>query len=198
MSEPVKQSRAKDPENLQEHIDKALKLRGEIGTPRIYKAAQLMFDPQLMHVDRIDTERPSVFVANHGPLGWEGSLIPSVIREHTGMFPRLLADGFLMKGKLEEPLMSLGLVMANRKVCSALMEAGESILVFPGGSREGAKRRGDQYKLLWEGQRFRKVFNFNFDLFVHHALLLSCLYYLGSMTRPSSLPLSRQSLRIFV
>jgi 1-acyl-sn-glycerol-3-phosphate acyltransferase len=152
MSEPTKPSRAQAPENLQEHIDKALKLRDEAGSPRIYKAAKLMFDPQLMHADRIDTKRPSVFVANHGPLGWESSLIPSMIREHTGMFPRLLADAFLMKGSLEAPMMSLGLVLANREVCSALMEAGESILVFPGGSREGAKRRGDQYKLFWEGR----------------------------------------------
>lgn len=152
MSETPKRFRSKEPENLQAHIDQALQLRDEAGTARNYKLAQFMFDPQLLHVDRINAGRPSVFVANHGPYGLEGALLPSVIREHTGMLPRLLADAFLMKGSLEAPLMSLGLVLANRKVCTALMEAGESILVFPGGSREGAKRRGDQYKLFWEGR----------------------------------------------
>lgn len=152
MPETSKPSRAKEPENLQAHIDKALHVRDSVGSARIYKAAQFIFDPQLLHSDRINPERPSVFIANHGPFGWESSLLPTMIREHTGMFPRLLADGFLMKGKLEEPLMNLGLVLANRKVCAALMEAGESIFVFPGGSREGSKRRGDQYKLFWEGR----------------------------------------------
>lgn len=152
MSETPKPSRSKDPENLQEHIDKALRVGDDAGSTRIYKAAQFMFDPQLLHIDRINKKRPSVFIANHGPFGWESSLLPTLIRERTGMFPRLLADGFLMKGPLEEPLMNLGLVLANRKVCAALMEAGESLLVFPGGSREGSKRRGSQYKLLWEGR----------------------------------------------
>jgi len=152
MSETSKPSRAREPENLQAHIEKALALRGKPGGQRIYKTARFLFDPQLLHIDRIDTRRPSLFVANHGTYGWEGGILPSVIREHTGMLPRLLADGFMMSGRLEEPLMSLGLVMANRKVCAALMEAGESILVYPGGAREGAKARGDQYKLLWEGR----------------------------------------------
>ncbi len=152
MSESSKPSRAREPENLQAHIEKALALRGKAGGQRIYKTARFLFDPQLLHIDRIDTRRPSLFVANHGTYGWEGGILPSVIREHTGMLPRLLADGFMMSGRLEEPLMSLGLVMANRKVCAALMEAGESILVYPGGAREGAKARGDQYKLLWEGR----------------------------------------------
>ena len=152
MSDTPKRSRATEPDNLQAQIDKALQVRDEVGSSRMYKAAQLMFDPQLLHIDRVDRERPSVFISNHGTYGWEASLLPSIIREHTGMFPRLLADAFLMNGPLGEPLMSLGLVLANRKVCAALMEAGESILIFPGGSREGSKRRGDQYKLYWEGR----------------------------------------------
>lgn len=152
MSEPPKPTRAREPENLQAHIDKALALRGKAGANNMYKIAQFLFDPQLLHIERIDTHRPSLFVANHGTYGWEGGLLPSVIREHTGMLPRLLTDAAMMRGPLEDPLMSLGLVLANRKVCASLMEAGESILVFPGGAREGAKRRGEQYKLLWEGR----------------------------------------------
>lgn len=48
--------------------------------------------------------------------------------------------------------MNLGLVLANRKVCAALMDAGESILVFPGGAREGAKARNELYQLQWAGR----------------------------------------------
>lgn len=151
MTEVQKQSRAREPENLQAHIDKALALRDVAGAPRMYRMSKLLFDPQILYSERIDTERPSLFVANHGMYGWEGGLLPSVIHEYTGMLPRLLTDSAIMRGSLEKPLMSLGMVLANRKVCSALMDAGESILVFPGGAREGAKRHGEQYKLFWEG-----------------------------------------------
>jgi 1-acyl-sn-glycerol-3-phosphate acyltransferase len=147
-----KPSRAREPEDLQAHIEKALALRGETDASRIYQILQAYFDPQLFHVERIDRERPSLFVGNHCMLGWEGGFLPSAIRERTGMLPRLLTDADVILGPLEDAFMNLGMVLANRKVCAALMDAGESILVFPGGAREGAKRRGEQYKLFWEGR----------------------------------------------
>jgi 1-acyl-sn-glycerol-3-phosphate acyltransferase len=146
------QSRAREPEDLEAHIEKALALSGETDTSRLYRMLQFMFDPQLLHTERIDTTRPSLFVANHGLYGFDGGLLPCAIREKTGMLPRLLADSQLMLSPLGDTFMNLGLVLANRKVCAALMDAGESILVFPGGAREGAKRRGEQYKLFWEGR----------------------------------------------
>ena len=145
-------SRAREPDNLQAHIDKALALSGRTDTSRIYQMMQFYFDPQLLHVERVDTERPSLFVSNHASWGWEGGFLPSAIREHTGKLPRLLTHAEVILGPLEDPLMKLGMVLANRKVCAALMDAGESILVFPGGAREGAKRHGEQYKLFWEGR----------------------------------------------
>jgi 1-acyl-sn-glycerol-3-phosphate acyltransferase len=33
-----------------------------------------------------------------------------------------------------------------------MMEAGETLLVYPGGGREVTKGRGTNYKLLWEGR----------------------------------------------
>ena len=152
MPDTNKPSRAREPEDLQAHIDKALALRDTAGSSRIYKIAKFMFDPQVLHIDRIDTDRPSLFVANHGPYGVEGALIPSLVHEHTGMFPRLMGDSSMMNGPLGDSVMKLGLVLANRKVCGALMDAGESLLLYPGGTREGAKARGDQYRLLWDGR----------------------------------------------
>jgi 1-acyl-sn-glycerol-3-phosphate acyltransferase len=43
-------------------------------------------------------------------------------------------------------------VEGTRENCAALMRAGESILVFPGGAREVFKRKGQRYRLLWEGR----------------------------------------------
>ena len=43
-----------------------------------------------------------------------------------------------------------GVVDGNRENCGRLMEARESILVFPGGGREVAKRKDEKYKLIWQ------------------------------------------------
>jgi 1-acyl-sn-glycerol-3-phosphate acyltransferase len=151
--ETPRRSRAREPENLQAHIDKALALSGKTDSGRLYRMMMdFVFDPQPLHAERVDRKRPSVFVSNHASWGWEGGILPTIIREHTGKMPRLLTDSDLMLSPLEDKLMELGMVLANRKVCAALMDAGESILVFPGGSREGAKRRGEQYKLFWENR----------------------------------------------
>ena len=147
-----RRSRARAPADLQAHIDKALALSGQTKTHHSYRMAKLMFDPQLLYIERIDKKRPSLFVGNHGIYGFEGGFLPSAIREHTGMLPRLLTHSDVMLSRFEDSLMNMGLVLANREVCRALMEAGESILVFPGGAREGAKCRGEQYQLFWEGR----------------------------------------------
>jgi len=147
-----KHSRAREPENLQAHIDKALALSGTFDAGLVDRLMRLLFDPQLLFTERLDTKRPSLFVANHASWGWEGGFLPSAIRELTGRQPRLLTDSEVILGPLEDRFMELGMVLANPRVCAALMDAGESILVFPGGAREGAKRRGEQYKLFWEGR----------------------------------------------
>lgn len=147
-----KKSRVREPADLKAHIKKALELGDNLDTSRIYRMAKYLFDPQIMYGERIDTDRPSLFVANHGLFGFEGGIIPSVVHEYTGKLPRLLTDSDVMLTRFQDTFMNLGMVLANRKVCSALMKAGESILVFPGGAREGVKRRGEQYKLFWEGR----------------------------------------------
>jgi 1-acyl-sn-glycerol-3-phosphate acyltransferase len=46
-------------------------------------------------------------------------------------------------------LTRFGTVDGSRENTRALMRAGEPILVFPGGGREVARRRGDYYPLVW-------------------------------------------------
>ena len=38
----------------------------------------------------------------------------------------------------------------TRENCSRLLEAGEPVLVFPGGGREVMKHKGEKYKLVWK------------------------------------------------
>jgi 1-acyl-sn-glycerol-3-phosphate acyltransferase len=46
-------------------------------------------------------------------------------------------------------LVATGAVDGTPENCARLLAAGEAVLVFPGGGREVAKRRGEKYQLLW-------------------------------------------------
>jgi hypothetical protein len=43
-----------------------------------------------------------------------------------------------------------GAVKATPRNCFKLIEAGESVLLYPGGAREVAKRRGEANTLIWK------------------------------------------------
>jgi 1-acyl-sn-glycerol-3-phosphate acyltransferase len=49
-------------------------------------------------------------------------------------------------------LQSAGVVPGDPSTADVLMERGETILVFPGGGREVAKRKGEKYQLIWENR----------------------------------------------
>lgn len=49
-------------------------------------------------------------------------------------------------------LEGLGAVRGTRETTTELMLRGEPILVFPGGSREVNKRRGEKYQLIWKNR----------------------------------------------
>ena len=42
------------------------------------------------------------------------------------------------------------MVLGSPEYCAALMEAGQHILVFPGGGREVMRRKGEAYQLIWK------------------------------------------------
>lgn len=43
-----------------------------------------------------------------------------------------------------------GMVRGTRENVRSLMDAGENVLVFPGGAREVNKRKGEKYQLIWK------------------------------------------------
>jgi 1-acyl-sn-glycerol-3-phosphate acyltransferase len=47
---------------------------------------------------------------------------------------------------------NVGMVPGTRESCAALMEAGEHVLVFPGGRREVCKQKGEAYQLIWRNR----------------------------------------------
>jgi len=70
-----------------------------------------------------------------------------------GKLVRGLADHMHFQIPLWRSLMRyFGVVAGTRETCGHLMRQGELLLTFPGGGREVAKSRGEQYRLHWRGR----------------------------------------------
>jgi 1-acyl-sn-glycerol-3-phosphate acyltransferase len=70
--------------------------------------------------------------------------------EQRSVFVRSLGDHIHFKIPGWRALLShYGVVEGDRVNCHQLMQAGETILVFPGGAREVFKRKGEKYHLIW-------------------------------------------------
>ena len=60
-----------------------------------------------------------------------------------------MADRAWFQTPTGEKMMANGIVLGDPAVCSALMEAGHDILVFPGGAAEANKNAEQKYSLVW-------------------------------------------------
>jgi 1-acyl-sn-glycerol-3-phosphate acyltransferase len=114
------------------------------------------FKPEFIGIDDIDASRPAMYVSNHAVLGvLDGYPFGAELYLRKGIFLRALADRNHFKIPLWRDVLhkNLGAVEASRANCSAIMERGESLLVFPGGTREICKKKGEAYELKWEDRR---------------------------------------------
>ncbi|MFT4624376.1 MAG: 1-acyl-sn-glycerol-3-phosphate acyltransferase [Myxococcota bacterium] len=110
-----------------------------------------MCAPRMVNAERIPAQGPLLFVGNHTLYGLlDAPLLMLEVHEHSGHYLRPLADHahFTLPG-WRDVVTTMGGVDGTRENCTALLEAGETVLVFPGGAREVAKRRGEKYKLVW-------------------------------------------------
>jgi 1-acyl-sn-glycerol-3-phosphate acyltransferase len=113
---------------------------------------RLYFPTKSFGLEHIKPHGRYLFVGNHtiyGGLDWP--LLIAEVYEKTGLFLRSLAD----HAHFEVPLWRLyvhrlGVVHGTRKNCAYLMERNEPILVYPGGTREICKRKGEEYRLTWK------------------------------------------------
>lgn len=139
-------------EALQRHIEQMLSARplGGWELDLLYGLVQRWFRPTVVGAQRIP-ERPCLFVGNHGLFAVDGLIIlPVMLREHT-RFLRPLGDKFLFtQPKLAQYLLQRGAGMGHPAVCSALMERGHDLLVFPGGAHEAVKSSRRRYELQWK------------------------------------------------
>ena len=111
------------------------------------------FHPEFFGIDEVDASRPAMFVSNHavwGVLDAYPFAVELYLRK--GMFLRTLADSNHFKIPLWRDFIAknAGVVEASRKNCTAIMERKESLVVFPGGTREICKKKDEAYELKWQ------------------------------------------------
>ncbi len=115
---------------------------------------RLLTAPVFRGVEHVPTDRPFLLVGNHTLMGvLDVPLMLLGLHERTGVLVRPLGDHIHFRIPVWRDLLArFGTVDGTRENCAALMRAGESILVFPGGAREVFKHKGEQYHLIWKNR----------------------------------------------
>ncbi|RZU46855.1 diacylglycerol acyltransferase [Fluviicoccus keumensis] len=112
------------------------------------------FAPRFFGLENLDPARPALYVGNHTLYGTlDGPLMLLGLYEKKGIFLRSLGDHIHFKVPgWRRMLVENGVVAGTPENCSALMAAGEHILVYPGGGREVMKNKGEEYRLVWKNR----------------------------------------------
>ena len=141
-----------DKEALNRHIERALSVQMPQGPDLqfIYRIVKGLFRPVVVGEERIP-DRPCLFVGNHSLFALDGWVIGPIFIKELGRFPRGLGDKFLFTiDRVANQILRMGGVMGHPEVCSAMMEAGQDLMVFPGGAHEAVKPAREMYELMWK------------------------------------------------
>jgi len=113
-----------------------------------------LYRPYVDGLQNLPRDGRFLLVGNHTQFGAEGLLIPLLVRRAIGTRVRPLTDrNFGRMGGLPGDLLAaVGAVVGAPETARALMVHNEPILVFPGGGREIAKFKGEEYILRWQGR----------------------------------------------
>jgi 1-acyl-sn-glycerol-3-phosphate acyltransferase len=139
-------------EALDRHIERALAAEppGGLDFEILYRTIKSVCKPEVYGAENIP-DRPCLFVGNHSLFALDGAIILPLFNKELGRFPRAMGDRFLFSVEpVASLLLSNGLVMGHPEVCSALMEDGQDLLVFPGGAFEAVKPSSERYRLQWK------------------------------------------------
>lgn len=111
------------------------------------------FAPRFFGLENVDRERPALYVGNHTIFGLDSPLFFSELYWRKGIFLRSLGDHFHFGIPVwGDELVKYGTVPGTPENCRTLMQARQHILVYPGGGREVAKRRGEAHSLTWKNR----------------------------------------------
>ena len=139
-------------EALARHIETALAAQPPAGVELelSYQLIKRLFNPLVLGASNIP-ERPCLFVGNHSLFALDGWVIGPLMTRDLKRFPRGLGDKFLFANpSVGDFILKRGAVMGHPEVCSALMKAGQDLMVFPGGAHEAVKPASMKYELQWK------------------------------------------------
>lgn len=159
------EKKQRSPEELAEIVNFTPKSQEE--NEKSYAWFNWYFDPQFLGSENIPTDRGVLYVSNHSLYSIADMAVSIGIQRQTERPLRGLAD----RSHIDLPgwgkmLKKMGAVLGDPQICSALMEAGQSILVFPGGGREVMKKRKEIYDLVWKERLgfVRLALQHNYDI----------------------------------
>ena len=111
----------------------------------------LVARPLFFGWENIPTERPLMFVANHALYAFiDTPLLFDGLYREKGIYLRGLGDPVLFQFRGWRDLLGrYGVVESNRENCERLLAERQCLLLFPGGAREAAKRKGEANRLFW-------------------------------------------------
>ncbi len=140
--------------DLQRYIERVLEVErpppgGSLHTS--WKVMKPLVNPVIRGSDNIP-DRPCLFIGNHALFAIDGMVLMPLMLWELNRFLRPMGDKFLWNSRTEPTLLKTGGVIGNPEVCTALMDAGEDILVFPGGAHEAVKPKSESYTLQWKNR----------------------------------------------
>jgi 1-acyl-sn-glycerol-3-phosphate acyltransferase len=108
--------------------------------------------PVSLGIERVPREGAVLLTGNHTIYGLlDIPMLGLEVYEKTGRVVRGLGDHNHFAVPIWRDLLRrIGAVRGTRENCARLFEAGEAVLVFPGGGREVMKHKHEEYKLIWK------------------------------------------------
>ncbi|NND68252.1 MAG: acyltransferase family protein [Halioglobus sp.] len=119
---------------------------------RQYALIKPYFAPTVVGAEHIP-EAPTLFIGNHAMFALDALIMLPTVFHETGRFLRPMADNIWFLTAAGSRVVASGTVLAHPAVCAALMDAGQDLLVFPGGAAEANKSVEQRYALVW-GERY--------------------------------------------
>ncbi len=119
---------------------------------QLIQPVKRLLSPVSIGTEHIPREGAVLLAGNHTVYGMiDIPMLGLEIFEKTGRTVRGLGDhNHFALPVWRDVLKRIGAVRGTREICSQLFEAGEAVLVFPGGGREVMKRKHERYKLIWK------------------------------------------------
>ena len=108
-------------------------------------------DPRIDGHENLPADGRYLLVGNHTTLGlFDVPFLVFEIHRRTGILVRSLGERQHYRVPVWRRLLThFGTIDGTRENTRRLLKAHEAVLVFPGGGREVARRRGDHYPLVW-------------------------------------------------